>query len=473
MENGRDYNVIAYITIPLLIALFFDLSPLPVKYMDNLSGANPAVGYQNNELQAVYLQTAASFFPWRGDLWEKAGSQYLAAGDLANAIQAFQKAGAVNQLSSQGRVELGDAFFKNVEIEEAVTTWQSALDESGPSNDLYSRLLHAYVIDENYLAALHVIGSWNGWERQSAGDIFETGLYQATRDPDQASGILTLAGSIDPDLRANLRIITTAINASNADDPLAYRLVLIGRALGSIDHWMLAKNAFTQATILSPNYAEGWAFLSEAQDQTGSDGQSALAKALSLKPNSTLIQAMQAIFWENHGEPDLALIYLHKIANEEPENGIWQVELGNALVKIGDLSSALTYYQQAVSIEPDNATYWRALAGFSIYYNVQPDEIGLAAARQAVALDPINPAGLDILGQYFLISKDLLSAERMFTRSLKSNPAFALAQYHLGLTYLEEGEKDAAYQALTLSASLADGQPLGEQARRILDQNFP
>ncbi len=186
-----------------------------------------------------------------------------------------------------------------------------------------------------------------------------------------------------------------------------------------------------------------------------------------------MIQAFQALYWENHGKADLALVYLHAIAGQEPDNGMWQVEIGNVLVEMGDLVSALPYYQQAVILEPRNPNYWRDLASFSLIYHVQVTGVGLPAARQAVVLDPENPIGLDLLGQYFLAVNDMLSAERMFLNAIIHDPQNAQAQFHLGLTYLEEGKNQPAYQALKLAANLAAGQPLEEQVERVIDQNFP
>jgi tetratricopeptide (TPR) repeat protein len=250
-------------------------------------------------------------------------------------------------------------------------------------------------------------------------------------------------------------------------------LLLIGRGLGSLGEWQLAERAFSQACQLSPDYAEAWAYLSQAQEQLGQDGLPALNKAIALKPDSVLIQAFQALYWEHHGKADLALVYLHAIAGQEPDNGMWQVEIGNTLVEMGDLAAALPYYQQAVVVEPGNPNYWRDLALFSLVYNVQLTGVGLPAARQAVVLEPADPVGLDILGQYFLAGKDLLSAERMFLNAIIQDPHYAQAQFHLGLTYLEEGKSQPAYETLKLAAKLAAGQPLAEQIQRVLNQNFP
>ena len=473
MQTGHDGRIFVYLALPILVVFILNLAPLPDKYLESLSYIEHSNGARFSQLRAESFLTAASFFPWRGDLWEQAGMEYETAGNTNAAIGAFQKALDLNDISANGKMMLGDALLQNGDYKAAIDIWNQIRNSDTLSVEIYARLLHAFILQKDFSAAVQILGKWNGWEQASSDDIYQVGLYLSVSQPDQASEILTQAAELNPELKPNIRIIQAGINASNPGDPMAYRLLLVGRALGSIDQWDLAEKAFTTASTLEPEYAEAWAFLGEAQDKTGNDGMDALNKAIQLKPDSILIQAMIGLYLQSHGEPDQALIYLQAAAAQEPENGIWQVEIGNTLALTGDLTSALPYYQKSISMDPENASYWRDLAAFSISYNVQVNEIGLPAARKAVALDPVNPIGLDLLGQFLLSTQDLSSAERMFLRAVQNNPNYALAQFHLGMTYLEQGKKDEAYQVFELSAGLAKGQPLEEQIQRVLAQNFP
>ena len=473
MKVDRHYPVTGIILIPVLVALLLNLSPLPLGFANSLQHARQYGESQQAEKRGLNLETAASFFPARGDLWEQAGKSYLLAGNFPDAIRCFKQALEVHELSEAGWLALGDAQQQDGDVKGAIDTWNKMLQSGEVTKEVYSRLLHAYISQGNNQAALAVFNAWKGWDQQSAEDIFRLGLWLSVTQPETALTVLSQAGRLDTGLGSSIRIIQAGINASSASEPLSYRLLLIGRGLGSLGEWQLAARAFSQACQLSPDYAEAWAYLSQAQEQLGQNGLPALNKAIALKPDSVLIQAFQALYWEHHGKADLALVYLHAIAGQEPDNGMWQVEIGNALVEMGDLAAALPYYQQAVVIEPGNPNYWRDLALFTLSFNVQLTGVGLPAARQAVVLDPTNPIGLDILGQYFLVGKDLLSAERMFLNAIAKDPQCAQAEFHLGLTYLEEGKSQPAYQTLKLAANLAAGQPLAEQVQRVLNQNFP
>jgi tetratricopeptide (TPR) repeat protein len=473
MKADRYYPKTGIMLLPVLIALLLHLSPLPLGFSNSLHQARQAGESQLPEIQAQNLETAAKFFPKQGKLWEQAGLSYQQAGKFSDAIRCFYQAIDTGSLSESGWLALGDVQLKNEDVNGALDTWTKMLKSGVLKGEVSSRLLHFYMSQGNTQAALDIFNAWKDWGQESAEDIFHLGLSLSVTDSDVALPLLSQAGRLDANLGPSVRIIQAGINASSSSDPQSYRLLLIGRGLGSLGEWKLAENAFTQACQLSPDYAEAWAYLSQAQDQLGKDGQAALNKAIALKPDSVLIQAFQALYWEHHGKADLALVYLKAIAEQEPYNGMWQVEIGNALVQMGDLASALPYYQQAVTIEPGNPGFWRDLALFSLIYNVQLTPVGLPAARQAVVLDPANAVGLDILGQYFLTGQDLLSAERMFLNAISQDPQNAFAQFHLGLTYLEEGKRQPAYQTLTLAANLATGQPLAEQVQRVINQNFP
>jgi tetratricopeptide (TPR) repeat protein len=141
---------------------------------------------------------------------------------------------------------------------------------------------------------------------------------------------------------------------------------------------------------------------------------------------------------------------------------------------MGDLNKSLTYYERATELAPKDPNQWRLLAIFSIKYELQVREIALPAARQAVLLNPKDPASLDVMAQVFTILDDPLSAQRFLVRSLQADPSYAPARLHLGFLHLMKGHNSDAYQQLSLAASLAPaGTPTEEQAKRLLQRFFP
>jgi tetratricopeptide (TPR) repeat protein len=272
-------------------------------------------------------------------------------------------------------------------------------------------------------------------------------------------------------------LIDTIRTAGLAGDP-AQSLFESGRALASIGEWELAAEAFHQATLARPDFADAWAFLGEArqhvQDYSLNPVPPAeLDKALSLDASSLSANTLMALFYQRHARFDQALEYLHKVTDLYPQNPALQVELGEALALSGDLEAALLAYQRAVDLASGDPAYHRLLAGFCIRHEYRLREIGLPAARQAVLLDPQGPDSLDVLGQVLFILGDLTSAERFYLRALEADPDHTSAHLHLGLAYMLQGERERARQEWSLVLSLAPGTPSADQAERLIKNYFP
>jgi tetratricopeptide (TPR) repeat protein len=197
-----------------------------------------------------------------------------------------------------------------------------------------------------------------------------------------------------------------------------------------------------------------------------------MQQALTLEPDSVVVRALAAVQARRQGDPARALEYLYDLVGEEPEEPIWQVEMGAALAQAGDLPGAYQAYNQAAAMAPQTPLYWQYLAGFSIQYNYDLAGVGLAAARRAVILAPEDPASQDVMGMVLLSVGDWASAERYLQHALAGDATYAPAALHLGMLYLRQEMYDQAHPYLQRALSLdADG-ATGQVARRLLRQNY-
>ena len=135
----------------------------------------------------------------------------------------------------------------------------------------------------------------------------------------------------------------------------------------------------------------------------------------------------------------------------------------------GELEKAIEFYQRKIALTPYDAAAYQALAEFCIRYNYSLNEIGLAAARQAVMLAPRSPGTLDTLGQILYRLGDRLNAERFFRRAIEADASYPPALLHLGIIYLEKGDTAQALTHLRRANELAPGTPTAEHARRLLE----
>jgi tetratricopeptide (TPR) repeat protein len=245
-----------------------------------------------------------------------------------------------------------------------------------------------------------------------------------------------------------------------------------------MNEWALAAEAFRRAAQTRPDYAEAWAYLGEARQQipeaqNDAEGLAELERALQLDPKSLSAHLFLSLYWQRQGELGQALDYLVKAAALYPDRPALQTEMGRVLALKGDLEAAGQAFQKASKLAPQDPLYYRVLAAFSLEHNYQLSETGLPAARRALLLSPNDPASLDTLGQVLLKLGDIAGAKRFFERALLQQADYAPALLHLALIYLDEGNREAAYEMLQKALALAPGSITADQAQRLLDNYFP
>jgi protein O-GlcNAc transferase len=275
------------------------------------------------------------------------------------------------------------------------------------------------------------------------------------------------------------------MGARIANDP-AYTLLNTGRAFASFDKWTLAGEAFRQAILKRPDYAEAWAYLGEARQHllvtTGSvaskgeaksDGLVELQTALKLDPESLSAQSFLALYWMRQSRYDLALEAIRKAVSISPDNPVLMADLADIQAASGDLYGAYDTFQKAASLAPFDPIFLRRIVRFSLAYNFQVEKVALPFARKILADDPKNPVNLDLMAQVMISQGDLASAERFLIRALQADPRSASAHLHLGMFYLLQEDQHMALEQFKLALALDPDGPSGNEAQRMLNLRSP
>jgi tetratricopeptide (TPR) repeat protein len=465
MQSENNFPLGLRILIPLLFGLAINFWPRPLSLETAYHHMQLAHSSNRQQAEIVALRQAVSLEPWRADFWEKLGQDELAQGNPENAIAAYQRASLLGKLSPAGNVALGDALLRNGQKDAALEVWQASLRTDSTNLELIKKLFELQCTLKQYEAALGTLQAWIELQPADPQVNYQMALMIAASQPKPALDYLGKA--------KNDKALERSINNALQQENEAYRRVLLGRTLGDLGRWDLANLAFQDATRLEPGYAEAWAFLGESRQQLGLDGWKDLQEAQHLDPSSVVAQAVMALYWRQQGRPELGLVYLHSAAEAEPEQAIWQVELGNTLAEMGNFSSALQYYQRAVELEPGNIRFLEALAQFCASNEVAIDEIGLPAARKALELAGDDPSVLDTMGLVMMASGDYPSSQRFLLRALQKDNTYALAQLHLGQLYLNQGESQLAYESLSIAAGLDwKDQQASQSAKFLLSRYF-
>lgn len=419
---------------------------------------------------AASLERASVLLFWRADLTERAGRAAFAGRDFASAARLLASA---KSLSVDGWRDLGAAYYTLGRFDDSVDALEHGLEIYGPQTALLRQLALARNAQGDFEGELAALQEFIALDGSDAAVRHRAGLLLAVYDPNEALAELTASAKLDAQYDPEFQTMRSALNLAFIETDEARRLTVIGRGLGLVQEWTLAREAFQRAVRVDGENAEAWAWLGEADQHLGQDGSEALARAASLDPFSASVRALYGLYWKRRDDPQRALVQFQWAAAIEPNNPAYLASLGDAYAFAGELPSALAAYKQAADLAPTEAAYWRMLAAFCAQYHFAETETGIPAAQRALKLAPDEAASYDLLGWMYLAAGQHDEAEKNLLEALRLDPDDAAAHLHLGMTYLELNRLDEARQQLSLAYSLdADGAD-GEAAQKLLALYFP
>jgi TolB-like protein/Tfp pilus assembly protein PilF len=254
-------------------------------------------------------------------------------------------------------------------------------------------------------------------------------LWSQTYDRD-VGDVLTLESEIAQAVATALKVSLLGdarmkIDVGGTRHAGAFDAFLRGRradlAVHSEDDVRSAISHYTEAIALDPNYALAFANRSLALSLYGGlapepDARESYERALT--------DARRAIALA----PDLAEGYL-ALAR--------YFEYGTL-----DFTRANETYERALALAPGNAQLLQLYGIFAV--GMRRTELGLAAARRAVVLDPLNRASHRSLGSALYFARQHREAVAAFQDAITLDPAYAIAYAHRGLAYYALGEYDHA-----------------------------
>jgi tetratricopeptide (TPR) repeat protein len=421
---------------------------------------------------AEKLRYVALREPFRSGLWERIGQDELAGGNADAAISAFHQARSRNELSLAGLELLAQALELREDWLQAALTRQELVDRSAGSAAAYSALVADYRRTGNMDLAASAAFSWYTAMPGDAKAAYQAAIFSVGADLKGAESLMEACARLDKScLKGWEDLRQTAAQAGLSQDN-GYQLTLTGRWLGRMGEWDLAELLFAQAVEVSPGYAEAWAFWGQAQVQNSKNGLPNLEKALQINPDSVLAHALLGLYWASAAQYERAIEQIQAVAVLEPQQAVWQVQLGNLTAADGDLVLARKYFGQAEKLEPDNPLVWEAMVRFSLTYQDDLRGFGLPAARRLVELRPDQASSLDLLGAVDLGLEDLRSAERFLQQALVIDPNYASAHLHIGQVYMQLKQNDLARDHLKKATELDGAGEVGKLARRILERYF-
>lgn len=306
--------------------------------------------------------------------------------------------------------------------------------------------------------------------KADAETYFELGLLYSILDVENATFYLDQAAAFDFSFAASSNQLKSTLRLVEFSEDVAYRFILTGQGLAAIQEWRLAQAAFYLSAEANPDYAEAWAFLGEAQQKNGEDGLLALETAFALDPESFSVNIFYGTYWRRQNRPELAIPYLQKALELDPQNILVHEDLGNALGEAGNIEEALGHFQFIIDEYPFEASSWIALAKFSLDNEIRVETVGISAARQAVVLDQENPVGFTLLGRAYALKGDNYNAEKFYEQAIELNSSYAPAHFYLGLFYINDDDPDKAYPHLEKVLELTNDIGMRQDALSLIEK---
>ena len=461
-------------TLILLTIIGLIFTPPVVTGYANLSQADAAYLALNDSLATKAYERAAILLPWRPDLWDQAGITRFRIKDFEGTIRLLEIAKGKNTLSDVGWDVLGISYFQTGDLVAAADAWESGLKIFPSYSKYYSHLIFVYHDRGDRQAEEHALERWVQSEGETdAAAHYRLGQLLSLSDQKRALQEFLLASSLDPEYDSAVETMRTALNLASLEADESRKYVLIGRGLGLVNDWDLAIEAYRQAVAADGENGEAWAWLGEAEQQLGQDGRVELDEALSLDDRNPIVRSLRGMYWMRQDRPEQALAEYLLAAEYEPDNPVWQISIGAAYARNGDLQAALESYHRATEIAPKDASVWLALAGFSAQYNMQVEDVGLPAAQTALELTGEDPQALDVLGWMLALLERYDEARDALEHALSIDPELASGHLHLGIVSMQTDAWETARDHLQQARDLDTDGPVGEQAQLLLNQYFP
>jgi Flp pilus assembly protein TadD len=255
----------------------------------------------------------------------------------------------------------------------------------------------------------------------------------------------------------------------------AYTAAVLGRALIEAGESALAARQFEQALDHNADYAEAHAYLGHALYRMGHLDESGyhLQRAVTLAPDSAVAHTFLGLHHERLGDLAAARAEYEKAYDLDPQNPAICVEIGQSWAVEGRYTTAEIWLREAVSLKPNDPTFWEVLARFYLDHNITAEGRAIDVTTKLVELAPDSASAHDLRGWAAFQSGNYETAQKHLRLAIALNPSLASAHYHRGLLYRLRSETKKAHLAFIRALDLDTTGELAPLIKRALGEDYP
>jgi tetratricopeptide (TPR) repeat protein len=222
-----------------------------------------------------------------------------------------------------------------------------------------------------------------------------------------------------------------------------------------------------------PNNAQGHVILGSLElDSKNIDAAEAeFQRAIQVEPNNIQAYLRMGQIYQQKSQPDAAIGVYQKALDLQPKSAALITMVGNLYLDKNEVETARKYYARALEIDPDavmanaNMAWVKAQEGKDL-------DVALGMAQKAKSQMPEVPSISDTLAWVMYKKGNYSGAIPLLQDCVKKSPDSAVYRYHLGLSLIAAGEKEAGKAQLAAALQMNKLRPEErEQAQQSLAQS--
>ncbi len=466
----RFGQLVLRVAVAFILIIALHPTPVPQPLIRALQEGQAALDHNRPEAALESLEHAMAFEPALGSL-------HLLAAEISQATEDYPRVFAhldlyvpLNETNLIPNCVRSHALLANGDIEKALEIWRPIHGACPQPASFFRLLTQMSLANADRQTTMYALEQLTALEPNDPVSQLAYGQLLATCHPEDALPTLRHARVLSSEAGRQASPLISTIEETLLLDQEAYTLAQVGQTFAKQGEWRLATWSFESALKLEPTYVEALAFYGLARDQVGEDGSAELQYAIEEAPNAALPHIFLALHWLQASQPERARQELEVAATLDPENPAIAAELGTAYALLGDIQAAKAAYLHATQVAPQDPRFWITLAQFSLNHEIEIATLGLPAARNAVVLDPEDPAAWDFLGYAHTLLENPILAERTLWKAISLRPTRAATQFHLGLFHQMQGDTSRAYAAFEMAALLDPDGVIGQMAEGSLSR---
>lgn len=404
--------------------------------------------------QAVaVLEEGSQVHPGEIDFLIRIGRIYLAQQRWPAAIDAFNRALAVDGRQAAALAGLAETFFWQGQLYQALPLWQQAATLDPELPEVFTGLGRTQLHLFDFEAALNTFKDQQRHRRSFEADWYLAALLAPSDLVTAREHLLAIQAANEPaqpvteSLLVRRDYLLTALVPFTVESPPLEVARATGLAMVQAQQWPLAVYALEAAQTLATSpavsnetRAEILAFLAHARAQAGKPALDLFEQARQLDPTSALPLYFEGLYLRRHGALQVAEDRFKAAIELDAENAAFYAEIGRLKDQQGDLAVAERWYKAAVELAEAPEEFRLLLLKFYANRTYLLTEAGIPLAEQMIEAGQAGAEVYDLLGWMSFLAGEADGGLSALQQALDLDPQLVSARYHLGRYYEANGQ---------------------------------